>query len=176
MSSLRSAVAFLRRRVRIAPGSFAVLLAVAPAALPAGPVAAQRAAPEPARVGLAPVLGVRVGAPQQLSLTLGVGRWQHRAAGERTAVAFAAVEPGLGAGRVSVGYFRGHGNLLAGAAARASALRTWRDPWAVAPNRTYVGLEVSGHAVLSARLGLFHRASAASYGPLLLTWDVGLLF
>lgn len=175
MSAPRLAIVFVRR-LRIAPGAAAVLLAVAPTSLPARRAAAQSATPEPERVGLAPVLGVHAGAPQQVSLTLGVGRWQYRAAGERTTVAFAAVEPGLGAGRVSVGYFRGHGSLLAGAAVRASALRTWRDPWSVAPNRTYVGLEVSGHAILSARLGLFHRTSSASGGPLLFTWDVGLLF
>lgn len=180
----RSAIMFSRRHCRLGPvaaaallaAAAAALLAAATAALPSRPLIAQSAEAEPNRLGFAPVVGVRVGVPQQLSLTVGAGHWRYRADGDRIHIAFVAVEPGLGAGRISVGYFRGHGNLLAGAAVRASALRTWRDPWSVAPNRTYVGLEASGHAIFSARVGLFHRASSGSGRPLLLTWDLGLMF
>ena len=162
----RDVAARLPRRVRVlAPLAAVVLLAVA------RPCRGQDTATTTS--GLVPVYGLHVGAPQRASVMLGVGRWRERADAIR--IAFVAVEPGLGAGRASVGYFRGAGNLLGGIAVRASALRTWRDPWSVAPNRTYVGLEASGHAILNARVGLFHRTSPAG-GPLLVTWDLGLLF
>ena len=154
-----------RRRRALAPLAAALVLVAAQ------PLRAQDTATTSSR--LVPVYGLHVGAPQRASVTLGVGRWRQRA--DTIRVAFVAVEPGLGAGRASVGYFHGVGNLLGGIAVRASALRTWRDPWSVAPNRTYVGLEASGHAILSARVGLFHRTSPGG-GPLLATWDVGLLF
>lgn len=154
-----------RRLAALAPLVAVLLLA------PARSLRAQDTATTWSRLG--PVYGLHVGAPQRASVTVGVGRWQQRA--DTIHIAFVAVEPGLGAGRASVGYFRGVGNLLGGIAVRASALRTWRDPWSVAPNRTYVGVEASGHAILSARVGLFGRTSPAG-GPLLVTADLGLLF
>ncbi len=166
-----------RRRARAAAGALALSLAAAPGA----PVGAQAPVPAPAsaREGnrFGGVAGLHVGVPQKASIMLGAGYWRLRdGGGDEVDIAFAAVEPGLGAGRASVGYFRGGGNLLAGVAVRASALRTWRDPWSVAPNRTYVGLEASGHAVLSLRVGVFRRVTDAPGRQTIVTWDVGLLF
>ena len=137
------------------------------------PLRAQAPAPVGARTRLGPAFGLHVGAPQKVSVALGVGRW--RESGDNFDVVFGLVEPGLGAGRASVGYLRSRGNLAAGLGVRASALRTWRDPWSVEPNRTFVGLEASAHLFMFVvRGGAFRRTTAAAERSSLFTIDGGL--
>ena len=115
--------------------------------------------------------GLHIGAPQKVSLALGVGRWRESTNGSYDGL----IEPGLGAGRASVGYLRSRGNLASGLAVRASALRTWRDPWSVEPNRTFVGLEGSAHMFFfNVRGGAFRRVTAAADGAFIFTLDGGL--
>src|SRR5688572_31909011 len=60
------------------------------------PLRAQGAA-ESTRTRLGPAFGLHVGAPQKVSLALGVGRWRG-SAGENLDGVFGLVEPGLGGG------------------------------------------------------------------------------
>ena len=118
--------------------------------------------------------GLHVGAPQKVSLALGAGRWRE-STGDAYDVVFGLVEPGLGAGRASVGYLRSRGNLNAGLAVRASALRTWGDPWSVEPNRSFVGVEGSAHVFFfNVRAGAFRRTTSADGRAVLFTIDGGL--
>jgi len=126
------------------------------------------------RTRIGPAFGLHVGAPQKVSLALGAGRWRE-STNDDYDVVFGLVEPGLGAGRASVGYLRSRGNLNTGLALRASALRTWRDPWSVEPNRTFVGLEASAHAFFfNVRAGAFRRTTSAEGRAVLFTIDAGL--
>jgi hypothetical protein len=148
-----------------------LVLLVAPA-LPS-PLRAQASVPNGVRNRIGPAFGLHIGAPQKVSLALGVGRWRESTDDSYNGV-FGLVEPGLGAGRASVGYLRSRGNLNTGLAVRASALRTWRDPWSVPPNRTFVGLEASAHLFyFHFRGGAFRRTTAGD--AFLFTIDAGLL-
>ena len=136
------------------------------------PLRAQTSSPV-AQTRIGPAFGLHVGAPQKVSLALGAGRW--RESGDNYDVVFGLVEPGLGAGRVSVGYLRSRGNLNTGLGVRASALRTWRDPWSVEPNRTFLGVEGSAHVFFfNVRAGAFRRLTAAEGRAVLFTIDGGL--
>ena len=138
------------------------------------PLRAQVSPTDGARTRIGPAFGLHVGAPQKVSLALGAGRWRE-STGDAYDVVFGLVEPGLGAGRASVGYLRSRGNLNTGLAVRASALRTWRDPWSVEPNRTFAGVEASAHvAMFVVRGGAFRRTTAASGRAFLFTIDGGL--
>ena len=136
------------------------------------PLRAQVASPV-VHTRIGPAFGLHVGAPQKVSLALGAGRW--RESGDDYDGVFGLVEPGLGAGRASVGYLRSRGNLNTGLGVRASALRTWRDPWSVEPNRTFVGVEGSAHLFFfNVRAGAFRRMTAAEGRAVLFTIDGGL--
>ena len=161
-----------RRRSHVCRPLLRAMLVLLFATAVTPPLRAQ--APSPVvhtRIG--PAFGLHVGAPQKVSLALGAGRW--RESGDDYDGVFGLVEPGLGAGRASVGYLRSRGNLNAGLAVRASALRTWRDPWSVEPNRTFVGVEASAHALIfNVRAGAFRRTTAAEGRAVLFTIDGGL--
>jgi hypothetical protein len=138
------------------------------------PLRAQASPPGGGRPRLDLAVGLHVGAPQKVSLAVGAAR--SRAMTDGGAMVFGLVEPGLGAGRASVGYLRMYGNLGAGLGARASVLRTWRDPWSVAPHRTFAGVEGSAHLFFfNVRGGVFRRTTAAAGGAFLFTLDAGLL-
>jgi len=136
------------------------------------PLRAQASSPV-AHTRIGPAFGLHVGAPQKVSLALGAGRF--RESGDNYDVVFGLLEPGLGAGRASVGYLRSRGNLNTGLGIRASALRTWGDPWSVEPNRTFVGVEASAHAFFfNVRGGAFRRTTSAEGRAVLFTIDAGL--
>jgi hypothetical protein len=129
---------------------------------------------------LYPGFGLRIGEPQQASLAAGiiVGRqWQRRGHEHSRDVAL-FVEPGLGAGRASFAYIEyGHGNFGSGAAIALTALRTWRDPWGVQPNVSYVGGELFVWPVVfvGPRIGVFHSVTmGAAANRWLFSIDLGL--
>lgn len=113
-----------------------------------------------------PALGFRVGEPQQASIAVGIlagSRWQARGRDHaRDAALF--VEPGLSAGRVSLGYAAYGRGLGSGKAIAATVLRTWRNPWGVDPNVTYAGGElfVWPLVFVGPRVGVFHSVSPGS--------------
>lgn len=126
-----------------------------------------------------PALGLRVGEPQQASAALGVligSRWQ--SAGrehERDAAIF--VEPGLSAGRLSAAFVAfPRGEFGSGGGLALSALRTWRNPWGVKPNVSYVGGEafVWPLVFIGPRLGVFHSVSMGNANRWLFTFDLGI--
>ena len=111
-----------------------------------------------------PALGFRIGEPQQASVAVGIlagSRWQARGRDHaRDAALF--VEPGLSAGRVSLGYAAYGRGLGSGKAITATVLRTWRNPWGVDPNVTYAGGElfVWPLVFVGPRVGVFHSVSS----------------
>ena len=161
------------RRSHVSRPLFSATLVLLFATVVTPPLGAQASAPVGARTRIGPAFGLHIGAPQKVSVALGAGRW--REWGDNYEGVFGLVEPGLGAGRASVGYLRSRGNLNIGLGVRASALRTWGDPWSVDPNRTFVGLEASAHAgFLSVRGGVFRRTTSAAGRAVLFTIDGGL--
>ena len=168
MSARAPHVATLRRS-HVSRPLLHVMLALLFATVVTPPLHAQAT-----RTRIGPAFGLHVGAPQKVSLALGAGRWRESTS-DAYDVLFGLVEPGLGAGRASVGYLRSRGNLNTGLGVRASALRTWRDPWSVAPNQTFVGVEASAHvAVFVIRAGAFRRTTSATGSAFLFTIDGGL--
>ena len=128
-----------------------------------------------------PALGLRIGEPQQASVAVGLlagSRWLSRGR-ERARDAALFVEPGLSAGRVSVGY-AGYGRGMgSGAAITATALRTWRNPWGVKPNVTYLGGElfVWPLVFIGPRVGVFHSVSPGNAANRwLFSFDLGVGF
>lgn len=82
-------------------------------------------------------------------------------------------EPGLGGGKLSVGYAWGLGQgvgglfLLPGAAfdIKASVLRTWGETWSVAPDQTFVGGEVDiSLMLLKFSIGVMRRITGDAPG------------
>lgn len=116
------------------------------------------------RFHILPALGLQVGTPQRLSAALGIvagvdfvrdGR-DH----SRNVALFA--EPGVGAGRASLAYVsHGYGSFGSGFGVAATALRTWKDPWQLDPNQTYVGGELLLWPILfvGPRVGLLRNVS-----------------
>lgn len=128
---------------------------------------------------IAPALGLRIGEPQQASLAAGVivgNQWVRRGH-EHSRDAALYVEPGLGAGRASLAYVDfGHGSFGSGAGVAASVLRTWRDPWGVKPNVSYVGGELFVWPVvfIGPRIGLFRSVTNGAADRWLFTIDLGI--
>ena len=99
------------------------------------------------------VFSVSVARPQKLAIALGYA-FAHEGAPfevERHGVYgkgwLTELEIGTGAGKVGAGYF-----VVAGAFASASgkivAMRTWRDPWGVRANETFIGPEITARVIL----------------------------
>jgi hypothetical protein len=78
------------------------------------------------------------------------------------------LEPGLGGGQVSVArVWRGGGDVVPGIslAVVASALRTWGEPWVVAPDQTFVGAEGRlGFLFVAMGVGAYLRAQGSGAG------------
>ena len=114
------------------------------------------------RTHVLPALGIHVGTPQKVSAALGVvvgEEWQRNGRDHSRNVALFA-EPGLSAGRASIAYVdHGYGSFGSGYGIAATILRTWKDPWTVKDNMTYIGGEVLLWPVVFAgpRVGLFHQ-------------------
>lgn len=138
------------------------ILVLLPAALRGQPAASD------ARVGSAG--GLRVGSPATVSVALGLLREVSRLGDNgRAQAVFALVEPGLKAGRLSLGFGDAYGNLGTGWTIRASALRVWRGTIG-----NYVGGEVSGMVLgLGPRVGLFQRVGAGDGSTTRVTFDFG---
>jgi hypothetical protein len=88
-----------------------------------------------------PALGLRAGIPQKASAAAGIVAGKNFRESGRTQDVALYVEPGLSAGRASLGYLSGAGNLGSGFGFAATALRTWKDPINMPTNATYVGGE-----------------------------------
>lgn len=115
------------------------------------------------------VPGFHAGTPAVVSVAVAVARtvdpqpdgWQDL---------FLAVEPGLAAGRLSVGYARFAGNLATGYTLRATALRRWKD---TAMN--YVGAEGSLHMLfMGPRVGVFIPLASRDDARVMLSIDFSL--
>lgn len=113
--------------------------------------------------------GLHAGTPAVVSLVAGVSRtvastpegWQD---------VFLVAEPGIAAGRVSLGYARVRGSLAGGYSVRASLLRRWNESPV-----DYAGAEVSLQALLvGPRVGIFHRIGGGSTEGLRFTIDLAL--
>jgi hypothetical protein len=137
------------------------------AAFVAAPVGAQRAGEDTVpRTHVLPAVGLHVGTPQKASVALGVllgEEWQRNGRDHSRNVALFA-EPGLGAGRASLAYVdHGYGSFGSGFGIAATVLRTWKEPWQLKPNVSYVGAEaILWPIVLTGpRIGLFRRVSGA---------------
>ncbi len=126
-----------------------------------------------------PAIGVHVGAPQKASAAVGVvlgEDWQRNGRDHSRNVALFA-EPGLGGGRASLSYLRhGYGSFGSGFGVGATVLRTWKDPWTVKPNLTFVGADVLLWPVvfIGPRVGAFRLVSGnGGQKKWLFTFDVG---
>ena len=129
------------------------------------PVRAQGTPVDTARRShILPALGLHVGTPQKASVAAGVvvgETWQANGRDlSRNLALF--VEPGLGAGRASIAYIaHGFGSYGSGYGIAATALRTWKEPWQLDANQTYVGGEVLLWPILftGPRVGLLRRVA-----------------
>src|SRR3954469_10189102 len=113
-----------------------------------------------------PALGLRAGIPQKASAALGlVTGKNYRERGHSEDVAL-YVEPGLSAGRASLGYINGAGNMGSGLGVAATVLRTWKDPINMPTNATYVGGEVWAWPAffIGPRIGGFRKITGTSRG------------
>lgn len=97
---------------------------------------------------------------------------------------FAKLEPGLGAGKLSVGHARlvgeqrGHEHFLAhvffGYGIKASVMRTWSERSSEPPGQTWLGVEADVTAVMVRfSLGLFHHVSGDDDNRWLVSAGVG---
>jgi hypothetical protein len=130
------------------------------------------------RTHILPALGIHVGTPQKVSAAVGVvlgEDWQENGHDHSRNVALFA-EPGLGAGRASLAYVdHGYGNFGSGFGVAATVLRTWRQPWQLDPNQTYVGGEVILWPIVfvGPRIGLLRRVAGPDTGK---RWFISLDF
>ena len=121
-----------------------------------------------------PALGLRAGIPQKASVAVGlVAGKNYRERGHTEDVAL-YVEPGLSAGRASLGYINGFGNMGSGFGVAGTVMRTWKDPVNLATNATYVGGELWVWPMFFSgpRVGVFRRITGTSNGWFL-TADFG---
>jgi hypothetical protein len=113
-----------------------------------------------------PALGLRAGIPQKASAAVGIvaGR-NYRERGHTEDVAV-YVEPGLSAGRASIGYISGFGNMGSGFGLAGTAMRTWKDPINLSTNATYLGGELWAWPMFftGPRLGVFRRVTGGTKG------------
>ena len=126
-----------------------------------GLVRAQRGADTLPRSHVFPALGLHVGTPQKVSAALGVvvGQEWHKNGHDHSRNIALFAEPGIGAGRLSVAFMdHGYGTFGSGYGLAASFIRTWKDPWTVQPNVSYVGGDLILWPILfvGPRIGLFH--------------------
>ena len=160
---------------RLLTGGAAALIA-----LPAH-LHAQRVEDTLPRGHVVPAFGIRAGTPQKASAAVGVllgEEWQKNGREISRNVAI-FLEPGLSAGRASVAYVdHGYGAFGSGFGLAATVLRTWKDPWTVKPNVSYVGGEVILWPILfvGPRIGLLHSVSGPSSTDKrwLLSFDFGI--
>jgi hypothetical protein len=113
-----------------------------------------------------PALGLRAGIPQKVSAAIGIVAGKNfRERGHTEDVAL-YIEPGLSAGRASLGYISGFGNMGSGFGIAGTVLRTWKDPINLGTNATYVGGELWVWPMFFSgpRVGAFRRITGTSRG------------
>ena len=113
-----------------------------------------------------PAAGLRAGTPQKLSAALGIIAGKNYRERGHTEDATVYVEPGISAGRATLGYLTGIGNMGSGYGFGASVMRTWKTPWLVRTNQTYVGGEVWLWPIFftGPRIGLFREMTGTRHG------------
>jgi hypothetical protein len=126
-----------------------------------------------------PAVGLHVGTPQKASAALGVvlgEDWQQNGRDHSRNVAL-FVEPGLSAGRASLAYVsQGFGAFGSGFSIGPTVMRTWKDPWTVQPNVTFVGADITIWPVLftGPRIGVFRRVAGYDSRRWFLSLDIGI--
>jgi hypothetical protein len=115
---------------------------------------------------LVPALGLRAGTPQKLSGAFGLVAGQNSRESGRTHDMTVYVEPGLSAGRATLGYLSAFGNMGAGYGVGATVIRTWRDPLTVPDNATFIGGEAWVWPLFFSgpRIGLFRQMTGTKHG------------
>lgn len=113
-----------------------------------------------------PALGLRAGSPQKVSAALGIVTGRNYAERGHTEDATLYVEPGLSAGRATLGFLSGFGNMGTGLGIGATALRTWKTPWTLRTNNTYVGGELWAWPAFftGPRVGVFREMTGTRHG------------
>jgi hypothetical protein len=113
-----------------------------------------------------PALGIRAGIPQKASAAAGfIAGKNYRERGHTEDMAL-YIEPGLSAGRASLAYISGFGNMGSGFGVAATALRTWKDPINLMTNTTYAGGELWVWPMFFSgpRIGVFRKITGPSHG------------
>jgi hypothetical protein len=121
-------------------------------------------------------LGLRLGTPQRASVAIGAvfGSVWRGGPHPRTPEISLVVEPGLSAGRASLGLVT-YGKVGSGFGISGTVLRTWRDSWVLPDNESYVGVEAWVWPLfhIGPRVGAFHGVKNSSLRGWRLTADIG---
>ncbi len=128
-----------------------------------------------------PFLGARIGVPERLSATtgLGVDLDPGAAPDQPSREVLLALAPGLGAERGSLTFVYSTGRLGSGVAGGVSVVRTVSHPWSAPANATYVGADVALLPIIAIgpRVGLMRRVSRPTGDrPWIWTVDFGFGF
>jgi hypothetical protein len=161
-------------RATRAAGSFAGSLAIACLLL---------SVPDVAHAACEGTWGVSLSYPQVISASAGllVGEIEPRQPPPKGSTflpkgLLLQAEPGLGGGKVAVGYASG---LVPYAAwgLKGTALRTWGHPWGVPTGKTYLGIEADASFFVKLSLGVLWRTGDHDGSSrMLLTGGLGLGF
>jgi hypothetical protein len=113
-----------------------------------------------------PALGLRGGIPQKVSAAIGLVAGRNFRENGHTKGVAVYVEPGLGAGRATIGYLNGFGNMGSAMGIGATALRTWKDPLNLRTNETFIGGEAWVWPIFftGPRVGLFRQLTGTRHG------------
>jgi hypothetical protein len=141
------------------------------------------AAPNIARAGCEGTWGVSVSYPQVVSASAGllVGEIEPRQPPPKGSTflpkgLLLQAEPGLGGGKLAVGYAKGLLPYAAGGV-KATVLRTWGHPWGVPTGKTYLGVEADASFFVRLSLGaLWRTGDHDGSSRFLLTGGLGLGF
>jgi hypothetical protein len=111
-----------------------------------------------------PALGLRAGIPQKLSAAIGIVTGKNSRSHTDDLTIY--VEPGLAAGRATIGYLNAFGNMGSGVGVGATVLRTWKDPINLSTNETFAGGELWVWPLFFAgpRVGLFRQMTGNRHG------------
>jgi hypothetical protein len=135
------------------------------------------------------LLGFQLTYPQVVAASIGVMATSQPSTFECSTACdfwgpFAQLEPGLGGGKLSIGWGRAIGttgkdgrfltNVSLALAGKATVLRTWGDFGAVASGRTFAGAELDfSVARVNFGLGVLYRVSSGDDSPWLVTGGIG---
>lgn len=113
-----------------------------------------------------PALGLRGGIPQKVSAAVGIVAGKNYRDNGHTEDLAIYVEPGLAAGRATIGYLSSFGNMGSGFGIGATALRTWKDPLNLRTNETFIGGEAWVWPIFftGPRVGLFRQITGKRPG------------